>query len=78
MKTIPCKPLQSILEWEGRLQAGCFPPQIGVIKHLLRHFRALSCKLFLRDLNDMYVRHIVAYLTGMRLMPRAGMPERTG
>ncbi|KAH8643254.1 hypothetical protein IG631_00717 [Alternaria alternata] len=26
----------------------------------------------------MYVRHIVAYLTGMRLMPRAGMPERTG
>lgn len=26
----------------------------------------------------MCARHIVAYLTGMRLMPRAGMPERTG
>lgn len=45
MKAIPCEPLQSILEWERKLRAGYFPPQIGEIMHLLQYFRTLSCKL---------------------------------
>ena len=45
VKTIPCEPLQSILEWEGKLRVGYFSPQIGGIMHLLQYLRTLSCKL---------------------------------
>ena len=64
VKAIPCEPLQFIREWEGKLLAGYFPPQIGEIMHLLPNCLALSCKWSHNHImpiqkNDLLVRAYV-------------------